>query len=465
MAKKSRKNQQGKISPGKYFQTRVRQLPIFECLVIRDWETSRNPLVMISRRHASGKFSFAFYLVDLYCMGVVFTDYGFNIPIEEYEKSKEIIFQTENDFKFKKVNYTLAHNIIYAGVEYAAEFGINPHKDFAVTQFMLKEDDDSVKLIDIECGKDGKPLFISQIIADIPKFGNQQTIIDKLEKTVGKDGYIYIQNIENLEDLKGAEEVFFDKDLEEDKRLFQKHYPLKPDMPEEDLLEIMNTTGKLAYAMADYDILDDYYDLVFDVDIDNILFDTLPGELLKEPTESADIHQKANELIDWISSRINKKPRGIRKKLKELEHLIPGSPLINYFEIVFNELHNKDKNKLLEVIFTARREHPDSGLIKLMEKKHVFLAKEKQSFRRSDRFKMSNFFAGRSSLHFTELTTWFNLLMIAIIESDDNIEEKLAFIKYIEDWKNKVVNQPDFLLPERLIMISSTMNDLNDILG
>jgi hypothetical protein len=82
----------------------------------------------------------------------------------------------------------LAHNIIYAGYEYALELGINPHQDFKFTKFILEEDDDEIPLIDIEVGgKGGVPHLL---ITD----GNPakyKPVYNHLLKTLGEGNFIH----------------------------------------------------------------------------------------------------------------------------------------------------------------------------------------------------------------------------------------------------------------------------------
>lgn len=73
--------------------------------------------------------------------------------------------ESENWIEIKlfsvEIDYNLAHNIIYGGNEYAEEHGFKIHKDFEkLTQYILEVDDDKIPLIDVEFGKDGKPLVI-----------------------------------------------------------------------------------------------------------------------------------------------------------------------------------------------------------------------------------------------------------------------------------------------------------------
>src|SRR5476651_1816007 len=132
------KNKKGKVvslkpaqlSPVNYIKTQARSLPIFECLISEDWESQGICNIIVSRRHKTGNFTVGIYLVDLYCLGVKNAMYEFNIDPEEYE------YLTENSGDLEECEYVLAHNIIYGAIEFADDFGFQPHKDFAIAKFI-----------------------------------------------------------------------------------------------------------------------------------------------------------------------------------------------------------------------------------------------------------------------------------------------------------------------------------------
>src|SRR5438067_1724693 len=112
---------QQQLSPEKYIQTRARSLPIYKCLVNSEWVDSKMASVIVMRKHTNGNVTVGFYLVDLYCLGIKDTFYFFNEP-EEYVTER---LNAMPDF-FEEIDYNLAHNIIYAGHDFAAEFDIEP---------------------------------------------------------------------------------------------------------------------------------------------------------------------------------------------------------------------------------------------------------------------------------------------------------------------------------------------------
>ena len=99
----------------------------------------------------------------------------------------------------KEISYDLAHNIIYAALEYAEDYGFMPHKDFKqITRYFLEEDTDDIPLMEIDCGgKDGNPLYINSG-HDNPVRVSQ--ILNQLEKTAGKGNYTYLLSADDYGD-------------------------------------------------------------------------------------------------------------------------------------------------------------------------------------------------------------------------------------------------------------------------
>ncbi len=221
MKKKKKKAGQQQMSPKQFIKERARNLPLHECLISLGWEESRQPAIIISRKHSNGNISHCFYVVDLLCLGVIFSQFAFNIQEKDYDKYKNAIFSRMGaDFidddevpegQYEKIPYTLAHNIIYAGLEYAADFDIPPHESFQTTRFFIEEDDENIELIEIECGNNGKPLFIYENLTDFTNF-KPEFIINKLEKHAGPGNYHFIYQAHDFEVDEGVDE---DGDIDE----------------------------------------------------------------------------------------------------------------------------------------------------------------------------------------------------------------------------------------------------------
>jgi hypothetical protein len=169
------------LSPKKYVETKVRNLPVYKCFVNKDWQESKMGDVIVMRKHANGNITAGMFLVDLLCLGVKDTTFLFN------ENEEEITRKLEPALKLaEQVDYNTAHNIVYAGHDFAMDFDIKPHKDFAITKYILEDDDDSIPLVEIPTGADdGKPYLLTG------KPGQYADALLKLKKNAGEGNYYY----------------------------------------------------------------------------------------------------------------------------------------------------------------------------------------------------------------------------------------------------------------------------------
>lgn len=189
-------------SPKKYVQTRARSLPIYKCYATKGWEDAGMASVIVTRRHVNKKITGGMYLVDLKCLGVKDTSWFFNITEEEFREPFP-------DFEghFMEIEYNLAHNIIYAGYDFAMEFDIGPQKDFAITRFILEDDDDRIPVIDIPVGdKDGLPHLMTS--------GPNEHLdaLAKLKRNAGEGSFHYTYGIGQFSE----DEAFDDDDLDDE---------------------------------------------------------------------------------------------------------------------------------------------------------------------------------------------------------------------------------------------------------
>jgi len=195
------------LSPKQYIQTKARSLPIYKTVVNKDWESARTAQVIVMRRHVNGNITAGVYLVDLLCLGIKDTMFIFN----ETQADLDERFGVEFEKVFEEVDYTLAHNIVYAGHDFALDFDIKPHADFAITKFILEDDSDAIPLIDIEVGQDDKPHLI---VKQSGQFGDA---LAKLKKIAGEGNYYYtIASDSDDEDDTEDDELGDDSDDEDD---------------------------------------------------------------------------------------------------------------------------------------------------------------------------------------------------------------------------------------------------------
>ena len=202
---KNRKNVQAKLSPEKYITTKARSLEIYKCWLNTSWKDSGMAQIVVARQHPQGTFTLGIYLVDTWCRGVFDSFYRFSIDSIELEDL--IDHSTEAyDGNFQETDYNTVHNIIYGAEEYAFELGIRPCKEWGISQYILEEDNDDIPLIEIEFGRDGKPLLCVKSYLEASRY------IPALNKSVGEGNYGMIVGGEDIEQDYDDDDEYYDED-------------------------------------------------------------------------------------------------------------------------------------------------------------------------------------------------------------------------------------------------------------
>ena len=195
------------MSDKAYIQSgNARKLPIHQCLVTSDWREAGLAQVIVCRRHVTGNITGGFYLVDLLCAGVKDSFFFFNQSPDMLAEMQEN-FAVEQGVVMETCDYVLAHNIIYSALDFAGSYGIEPIQDFATTKMIIETDDEElIELMDIECGKNGKPFLMTN-----PSDPRRSYYLRQLQQFAGEGNYEFFRDAADFDN--GAEE---DEDDEDD---------------------------------------------------------------------------------------------------------------------------------------------------------------------------------------------------------------------------------------------------------
>lgn len=175
---------------------RGNKYPIHECLLSADWQESGMAVIVIARRQSEMLIVFGLYMVDTFCLGVKDTFGRANINISDYKTDFRPMLVENHGVRPCSVE--IAHQIIYGAVDYAADLGLNAHKDFLLSRNVLEKREDVPPNDDLEFGKNGKPLYVSGA------HDHAGRILKRLESKLGKDGFNFIDKAE----FASAEEYF-----------------------------------------------------------------------------------------------------------------------------------------------------------------------------------------------------------------------------------------------------------------
>ena len=371
-------------SPENYIRTRARSLSIFECLVNDDWKDNGIANVVVARKHTNGNLTVAIYLVDLYCLGIKDTMYMFNVSENSY---REKLNGFPGGNVLSEIDYTLAHNIIFAAIEFAGDYGFIPHKTFtSVTKYMLEEDTDEIELIDIECGLDGKPAYIQGPYEDPATVSR---ILKQLDRTAGKENH----NITILAGEPKFEPAFDEYDDEDDNEfeddfdglmsydeavsIFSDNIDDIDSLDKGEAESFFESVDVLFDSMIDKAKCEQYYDYFMDdLDIET-WSDEIPDEMLGLPlTEIRNpdlLKSKLNPILQYTEKKFKK---GI-KLLGELKKDFGDIPLLYFLELHFEE--DKALANFKQKLLLYQEKFPQYPLIKLTSMIHNYLDKLDQT--------------------------------------------------------------------------------------
>jgi hypothetical protein len=429
------KNNKGKViqmlSPENYIRKKARTLPIYECLVRSDWQETKMTTVTVARNHTNGNITVCSYLVDLFCLGVKDSMYLFNVPVPKYEEFKE---RVNGEMEMTEVDYTLAHNIVYAGVEFAEEFGFKPHKDYeSVTKYMLEEDTEDIELIEIECGNDGKPLYMRGPFEDDAK---ARRIIAQLEKNAGPGKYDFVDVSEDWDDDDddfGDDDEFeldddeFDDDVnefseiafEEKRELFLDMFPKMNDMDEDEGKRFINLVDSIVDDLVDVDQHNKFYEeFLEDLDIE-VDEDEIPDQLLGIRSGAQTISNELKNRFLSIYQLIFENPELGKEEIKLFKKEVIGVPGVNFLELLLLQI--KDSSKYPQKIKEYARNYPHYPLIQILWATEQVLTEKNHKKIPGYPFKLKTLFPDRETIH--PIEQFYTLMLYAFaagIEMDIN---------------------------------------------
>ena len=392
MAKKNKGKVVHMLSPENYIRKKVRILPIHECRINSDWEESGVASIIIAREHTNENITYCLYLVDLYCLGVKDSFFQFNISETEYKKFLE---KLEKEMDMETTDYVLVHNIILSGIEFAEEFGFSPHKDFtSVTQYMLEEDTDDIELIEIECGKDGKPLYVQ---GPFESTATANKIIKQLEHTAGKGNFNYIQEFEPEKDFEEDWDAFEEPSLEEMGVEFMEYFNRLEKLSDIETEDFLYLTQHIVDELVDVDEYDLYYDELWDeltgIEINE---NEVPNELLgiNDNNLTIPIESKIG-FLNVVNGAENFKQAKSQFKLFSKNKGVDAA--IDYLDIVISGIeHSRKYNSKIE---KAASKYPDYAVLQLKWTKHKIAPEENIELIPHYPCKLENYFSGRDSIH------------------------------------------------------------------
>ena len=158
--------------------------PIHECLVPAGLFDIGIGNVIVSRRMPNGFIGAAFFLVDVYCLGIKDAFYAVLSPAEYDHKLAGLRHES-----FRALPPTCARKLVEGAEAYARDLGFPPHADYQRARQIFGDLDAMSCPTEYVFGKDGKPFFMSGPY-DTP--AKCRRIIDTLTRRCGPEGFHYV---------------------------------------------------------------------------------------------------------------------------------------------------------------------------------------------------------------------------------------------------------------------------------
>ena len=155
--------------------------PIHACLVSDSLFDIGIGNVIVSRKMPNGSIGAAFFLVDVFCLGIKDAFYDVLSPVEYDYRVSGLQHET-----FRAIHPTCARKLVEGAEAYARDLGLNPPADYQRAGQIFGDLDATVCPTSYVFGKDGKPFFMSGPY-DTPV--RCRRIIDTLTRRCGPEGF------------------------------------------------------------------------------------------------------------------------------------------------------------------------------------------------------------------------------------------------------------------------------------
>ncbi len=395
------------LSPENYIRKKARSLPLYECLVNTDWKEHGIAHVVVARNHTNGNITVCMYLVDLYCLGIKSTQYLFNIPEAEYQDKKEEL----EHIVFEPVSYELAHNIVFAGIEFAEEYGFKPHKDFtSITQYLLEEDTEDIEMIDIECGRDGKPFFVNGPYDDQAKVKH---IIAQLNRTAGPGNFDF--EIIDEDDEFEREDEFELMSFEDQRRLFLKLYARNDDLSDDEDEQLRRLTELIIENILSPELVDQYIEeYLEDFDFE-ITEDAFTEDMLGMANQN--LSAGICELFTQVYETASDDPEAAKILLNDFRNETPENPASLFLELII--LRSEEAPEYEEKVQEYYSRFPEYTLLKILQYSFLFTSLSTNVDETIKEFTMQSIFADRTWIHHLEAFNFLSSLLMGLTRTGD----------------------------------------------
>jgi len=164
------------------------QHPIHECLIPSTLFDDGIGNIIWSRRLPGGQIAISGFVLDCFCLGVKNALFGC-VSEGEYEQGFKAGLGRNPSAVLQTLHPSCLRKLIEGAVDYAAELGFSPHRDYHKAKGIFGDVDATACPTSFQYGKDGKPFYIRG-----PNEGLKEAeqIVAQLDRRCGKDNYDYL---------------------------------------------------------------------------------------------------------------------------------------------------------------------------------------------------------------------------------------------------------------------------------
>jgi hypothetical protein len=169
------------------FLQQTREYPTLGCWIMNGWKDQGLTPVVVARQQPEDKVVYGVFLVDIFCLGVKDAFWRTDISLKHFDRDLPRLCSNMPE----PCEINLAHDLIYGSIEYARQYGFEPHPDFGKASLVLDPPEMHPQNDKLEFGKDGKPLFIAG------PYDNAQAILNQLMRTAGEGNFNYLVRLDS----------------------------------------------------------------------------------------------------------------------------------------------------------------------------------------------------------------------------------------------------------------------------
>jgi hypothetical protein len=394
-------------------------------------------------------------------------------------------------------DYVLVHNIILSAVEFAEEYGFKPHKDFtSVTEFMLEEDTEDIELIEIECGRDGKPFYMQGPYEDEAKANK---IIKQLESTAGRGNFDFVKefNFDKDDDWDDDEDDDWDEDedddwdedednedfddddayddwdevqdeslkedelplfsteeIEKSKKLIAELVPRMDELKSKEIQKLASAISVISTSLCEADKVWKAK-RYFESEFKNVeITDEIPDEMLGIENKSLPNREKIKDIFLKGYKQDGKKLKKTISKLRDEAGDIAG---VDILELLY--LEQKGQEAFLEKLEQSYSDFPDNPMIKTSYLIEKLVENKQNNNKKPEKAELQDIFGNRRKIYKGE---WYLYLLLLLfnLSLENNPSKLFSFIMFINKQDLYEDELDDLQTTAMMIQIDSTLKKI-----